>query len=117
MVEPEMAFADLDELMALAENFISFIVGRVLERRASELKVIERDVTKLETIKAPFPKISYDEAVTMLHDAHAKGLIENKFEYGDDFGSPGRDVHFITIRSAGDGASLSRERKGFLHGA
>ena len=88
MVEPEMAFADLDDLMTLAENFISFIVGRVLERRASELKVIERDVTRLQTIKAPFPKISYDEAVAMLHDAHAKGLIENRFEYGDDFGSP-----------------------------
>jgi asparaginyl-tRNA synthetase len=88
MVEPEMAFADLDDLMVLAENFISFIVGRVLERRASELKVIERDVAKLATIKAPFPKLSYDDAVAMLHDAHAKGLIENKFEYGDDFGSP-----------------------------
>jgi asparaginyl-tRNA synthetase len=88
MVEPEMAFADLDDLMVLAENFISFIVGRVLERRTSELKVIERDVTRLQTIKAPFPKISYDEAVAMLHDAHAKGLIENRFEYGDDFGSP-----------------------------
>ncbi len=88
MVEPEMAFADLDDLMVLAENFISFIVGRVLERRASELKVIERDIARLQTIKAPFPKISYDEAVAMLHDAHAKGFIENKFEYGDDFGSP-----------------------------
>jgi asparaginyl-tRNA synthetase len=88
MVEPEMAFADLDDLMVLAENFISFIIGRVLERRASELKVIERDLTKLQSVKAPFPKISYDEAVAMLHDAHAKGLIDNKFEYGDDFGSP-----------------------------
>ena len=88
MVEPEMAFADLNDLMALAENFISFIVGRVLDRRASELKVIERDITRLQTVTAPFPKISYDEAVAMLHDAHAKGLIENKFEYGDDFGSP-----------------------------
>jgi asparaginyl-tRNA synthetase len=88
MVEPEMAFANLDDLMVLAENFISFIVGRVLERRASELKVIERDITKLQTIQAPFPKISYDDAVAMLHDAHENGLIENKFEYGDDFGSP-----------------------------
>ena len=88
MVEPEMAYADLDDLMALAENFISFIVERVLTRRALDLKVIERDVTKLESIKAPFPRLSYDEAVQMLHDAHAKGLIENKFEYGDDFGSP-----------------------------
>ncbi len=88
MVEPEMAFADLDDLMGLAENFISFIVGRVLERRTADLKVIERDIAKLQTIQAPFPKISYDEAVAMLHDAHAKGLIENRFEYGDDFGSP-----------------------------
>ncbi len=88
MVEPEMAFADLDDLMTLAENFISFIVGRVLEKRAADLKVIERDVTKLQTIQAPFPKMSYDEAVAMLHEAHAMGLIENKFEYGDDFGSP-----------------------------
>jgi asparaginyl-tRNA synthetase len=88
MVEPELAFCGLDGLMELAENFISFIVERVLTRRASELKVIGRDISKLEAIKAPFPKISYDEAVKMLDDAHAKGLIEQKFEYGTDFGSP-----------------------------
>jgi len=88
MVEPELAFCGLDGLMELAENFISFIVERVLTRRASELKVIGRDISKLEAIKAPFPKISYDEAVKMLDDAHAKGLIEQKFEYGNDFGSP-----------------------------
>src|SRR4051794_16035611 len=86
MVEPELAFCGLDGLMELAENFISFIVERVLTRRASELKVIGRDISKLEAIKAPFPKISYDEAVKMLDDAHAKGLIEQKFEYGNDFG-------------------------------
>jgi asparaginyl-tRNA synthetase len=88
MVEPEMAFAGLDDLMSLAENFIAFIVDRVLTRRAMELKTIGRDVTKLETVKAPFPKITYDEAVAMLNDAHARGILEQPFEYGNDFGSP-----------------------------
>lgn len=88
MIEPEMAFSDLDDLMALAENFIAHIVMRVLESHRADLKVIGRDVSKLETITAPFPKISYDEAHQMLEDAFAKGLIENRHIYGDDFGSP-----------------------------
>ncbi|MGA8529814.1 MAG: asparagine--tRNA ligase [Acidobacteriaceae bacterium] len=88
MVEPEWAFADLDDLMGLAENFISFIVERVLTRRAAELKTINRDVAKLEAIKPPFPRLRYDEAVDLLNAAHKKGLIEQPFEYGNDFGSP-----------------------------
>jgi asparaginyl-tRNA synthetase len=88
MVEPEMAFADLDDLMRLAEEFLSFIVGRVLERRSADLKVLQRDTAKLETIKPPFPRLRYDEAVQMLNEAHAKGLLESPFEYGNDFGSP-----------------------------
>ena len=88
MVEPEMAYAGLDDLMALAENFIAFIVDRVLTRRAADLQVIGRDIAKLETIKAPFPKITYDAAVQMLNDAHAAGILEQPFEYGNDFGSP-----------------------------
>jgi len=88
MIEPEVAFCDLDGLMELAENFIAHIVSRVLQRHRADLKVIGRDVTKLESVTAPFPKISYDEAVRMLDEAFAKGLIENKFEYGNDFGSP-----------------------------
>ena len=88
MVEPEMAFAGLDELMTLAENFIAFIVDRVLTRRAADLQVIGRDVAKLQTIRAPFPRITYDEAVQMLNDAHAAGTLEQPFEYGNDFGSP-----------------------------
>src|ERR1700742_5004953 len=79
MVEPEWAYAGLDDLMGLAEQFISFIVDRVMTRRAADLKVIGRDTSKLETIKAPFPRISYDEAVQMLDDAFARGLIEQKF--------------------------------------
>ena len=88
MVEPEVAFCDLDGLMELAEQFLSFIVDRVLTRRAAELKVIQRDTAKLESIKPPFPRVSYDEAAAMLNEAHAKGLVENPFEYGNDFGSP-----------------------------
>ena len=88
MVEPELAYAGLDDLMVLAENFLSFIVGRVLERRLPDLKVLERDLTKLEAIHAPFPRLRYDEAAAMLNDAHAKGLLEHPFEYGNDFGSP-----------------------------
>jgi asparaginyl-tRNA synthetase len=88
MVEPEVAYCDLDGLMELAEQFLSFIVDRVLTRRAPDLKVIGRDTAKLETIKAPFPRLRYDDAVAMLNEAHAKGLLESPFEYGNDFGSP-----------------------------
>ncbi len=88
MVEPEMAYAGLDELMELAENFIAFIVDRVLTRRAADLALTGRDVTKLETIKVPFPRLRYDEAVQMLNEAHAAGKLDHAFEYGDDFGSP-----------------------------
>jgi asparaginyl-tRNA synthetase len=88
MVEPEVAFAELDDIMKLAEDFISSIVQRVLERRRPELQTLERDITKLENIKAPFPRITYDEAVQILQDGHAKGEVENKFEWGGDFGSP-----------------------------
>jgi asparaginyl-tRNA synthetase len=88
MVEPEVAFAGIDDIMALAEDFISFIVARVLEQRRPEMQTLERDVTKLENIKTPFPRITYDEAVQILVEGHAKGELENKFEWGGDFGSP-----------------------------
>lgn len=82
MVEPEVAFNELKENMELAEDFIEYIVQTVLKTRAEELKTLGRDTTKLENVKAPFPKIHYDEAVKILESA---GL---KFEYGNDFGSP-----------------------------
>ncbi len=88
MVEPEVAYLQLDGLMELAEQFITFIVTRCLEKRRPELETIGRDISKLETIATPFPRISYDDAVKMLQEGHAKGLVENKFEYGGDFGSP-----------------------------
>jgi asparaginyl-tRNA synthetase len=88
MVEPEVAYADLNDLMQLAEEFISHLVQSAVANRSADLAIIGRDVTKLANIKPPFPRITYDEAVKMLLDGHAKGLVENKFEYGGDFGSP-----------------------------
>jgi asparaginyl-tRNA synthetase len=77
MVEPEVAYLQLDGLMELAE-----------QKRRPELETIGRDISKLEKVATPFPRISYDDAVKMLQEGHAKGLVENKFEYGGDFGSP-----------------------------
>jgi asparaginyl-tRNA synthetase len=88
MIEPEVAYCDLDGLMQLAENFISHIVQSVLKNRASELEVIGRDVAKLQSVLPPFPRLRYDEAAKMLNEAHAKGELEQPFEYGNDFGSP-----------------------------
>jgi asparaginyl-tRNA synthetase len=96
MVEPEMAFAELDDIMNLAEGLISFIVGRVLETRRHELVLIGRDISQLEKIAAPFPRISYDEAVKILQQGHAEGKLETKFEWGGDFGSP--DETFISAQ-------------------
>ncbi len=80
MVEPEMAYATLDDLMDLAEGFLTFIVKRCLERRRVDLATIGRDLTKLEKIEPPFPRISYDEAVKALQEGHAQGELEHKFE-------------------------------------
>jgi len=88
MVEPEVAFLELDGLMDLAEQFISFIVQRVLERRRAELETLGRDVSKLQQVAPPFPRITYDEAVKMLQDAHAQGQLETRFEWGVDLVSP-----------------------------
>jgi asparaginyl-tRNA synthetase len=88
MVEPEVAYARLDDIMSLAEELVAFVAQRVVERRREDLKTIGRDPAMLEKIKAPFPRISYDEAVKMLQDAHAAGKVETRFEWGGDFGSP-----------------------------
>jgi asparaginyl-tRNA synthetase len=82
MVEPEMAYADLNDIMELAEDLVVSVVGRVLENRRRELTVLERDISKLESVQKPFPRISYDEAVASLK---AKGL---PIEWGGDFGGP-----------------------------
>jgi asparaginyl-tRNA synthetase len=88
MVEPEMAYGTLDDIMELAEGLISFLVKRCLERRRSDLQTIGRDISKLEKIVPPFPRISYDEAVKNLQEGHGKGALESKFEWGGDLGSP-----------------------------
>jgi len=80
MVEPEMAYATLDDVKELAEGLICFVVARVLENRRPELLALERDVTKLETVKAPFPRMSYDDAVKILQK---KG---SEIQWGSDFG-------------------------------
>ena len=82
MVEPEVAFADLTDVMNLAEDLIVSVVGRVLDKRRRELTVLERDLSKLESVQKPFPRISYDEAVTTLQ---ARGL---PITWGGDFGGP-----------------------------
>jgi asparaginyl-tRNA synthetase len=88
MIEPEAAFMDLDGLLELEEKFISHIVQSVLKNRAAEMAVIGRDITKLQNIVPPFPRLSYDDAAAMLNDAHKRGELELPFEYGNDFGSP-----------------------------
>ncbi len=80
MVEPEVAFAELSDMMDLAEEFLSFVVQRVLESRKADLAVLERDTTKLERVVAPLPRIMYEEAVSLLQK---KG---NPIQIGDDFG-------------------------------
>jgi asparaginyl-tRNA synthetase len=82
MVEPEMAYADLNDVITLAEGLITSVVARVLDRRQKELKVLERDTSKLESVQGPFPRVSYDDAAELLKK---KGL---PFEWGGDFGAP-----------------------------
>ena len=82
MVEPEIAYCEIDENMDWAERLILFIIERVLENRKNELEVLERDLEKLKQIKAPFPRVSYTECVDLLN----KGGID--FKWGDDFGAP-----------------------------
>lgn len=88
MVEPEMAFATLEDVMVLAERMLSYVAGRVLEDRKEELKVLERDTSRLEAIVGPFPRVHYDDAVKMLQEGHAAGELETRFEWGGDFGAP-----------------------------
>jgi asparaginyl-tRNA synthetase len=80
MVEPEIAYCDLECNMGWAEELVAYIVRRVLETRMEQLQVLERDVGRLEIIKTPFPRVSYTEAVDILHKAGVD------FEWGGDFG-------------------------------
>lgn len=88
MVEPEVAYASYEDMMDLGEGLILFIVDRVLTERRTELEILERDVATLEAIKAPFPRLHYDDCVKMLQEGFEKGELENRFEWGGDFGAP-----------------------------
>ncbi|WP_010284124.1 asparagine--tRNA ligase [Bacillus timonensis] len=83
MIEPEMAFTEHEESLKVQEEYVSHIVQSVLKNCQLELKTLGRDVSKLENIKAPFPRISYDEAIEFLHE---KGFTD--IQWGDDFGAP-----------------------------
>jgi len=88
MVEPEVAYATLDDIMELGEGLLTFLVKRCLEKRRADLQTIGRDISKLEKIDIPFPRITYDEAVERLQERFTQGALENKFEWGGDLGSP-----------------------------
>jgi asparaginyl-tRNA synthetase len=106
MVEPEVAYMDLDGDMELAEGLLCFIVERVLDKRRPELAILERDVSKLESVKKPFPRLPYDEAVNILNEARAQkrasGATQEDgspildFPWGEDFG--GEDETIISSR-------------------
>lgn len=97
MIEPEMAFYDIFDNMDLIEDFIVYIIQRVLQNRKKELAVLERDITKLEAVKKPFPRISYDDAIESINQKKVP-LIRKKddgseeritpFPWGEDFGAP-----------------------------
>jgi asparaginyl-tRNA synthetase len=97
MVEPEVAFCDLNGLMEIAEQFVSYIVQTCLRKRSHELALLGRDTSHLELVTPPFPRLSYDEALEMLaeirsqtEDVEQKALLE--IAWGDDFGSPHETV-------------------------
>jgi asparaginyl-tRNA synthetase len=95
MVEPEIAFCDLEGLMEIEESFVSHIVQSCLTKNAEELNLLERDLTHLQRVIPPFPRIHYDEAVAMINNAATAGTLVPGYEdsvpsieWGDDFGSP-----------------------------
>ncbi len=90
MVEPEAAYVELEENNEIQEKMITYIVKQVLEKKKNELKLLERDISKLELIKVPFPRISYDEAIDILKNNGSK------IEWGDDFG--GEDETILSQR-------------------
>ena len=86
MVEPEVAFADLDDNMELAEEFVTYIVQRTIKNREQELKTLERNIEPLLKIKAPFPRLHYNEAAQMVKKENPDFVI------GDDFGAPDETI-------------------------
>jgi asparaginyl-tRNA synthetase len=85
-MEPEWAFATLEDVIRLEERMLEYVVARLLESRREEFKTVERDTSKLASVRAPFPRITYDDAVRRLHEA---GIA---FEWGADFGGTDETV-------------------------
>ena len=83
MIEPEMAFVEFKENLEVQEQFVTAVIQSVLKNCKLELNTLGRDTTKLEQIKAPFPRITYDEAIKFLHEQGFEDI-----QWGDDFGSP-----------------------------
>ncbi|MBH8600157.1 asparagine--tRNA ligase [Thermoactinomyces sp. CICC 23799] len=83
MIEPEMAFVEHEESLKIQENMVAHVVRHVLDNCEAELKTLGRDISRLEKVTAPFPRITYDEAVELLHK---EGFSD--FEWGEDFGAP-----------------------------
>jgi asparaginyl-tRNA synthetase len=97
MLEPEMAFFSLEDLMAMEEEFVSHVIQTVLQKHRMELGILERDTSRLENIKPPFPRISYDEAVERLQKvaetiSDPDQKAETSIAWGGDFGSPHETV-------------------------
>jgi asparaginyl-tRNA synthetase len=90
MIEPEVAFAHLDDAMALAEGLVAFVVARVLEKRRGELKTLERNIAPLERCTLPFPRLNYDDAVKILQEK------DSEIQWGGDFG--GTDETILSQR-------------------
>ncbi|MEW6757027.1 MAG: asparagine--tRNA ligase [Acidobacteriota bacterium] len=86
MLEPEVAFAALDDVMNLAEDFLTSVVARVLDRCGEELKILERDTSRLERVQKPFPRLQYKDAVAQLHS------LGSDLKFGDDFGGDDETV-------------------------
>src|SRR5260370_6637690 len=80
MIEPEVAYLEFDGLQKLAEESVEYIIGRAVERCQEELKILERDLSKLENVKRPFPRITYRDAIELLK---SKG---KEINFGDDIG-------------------------------
>lgn len=88
MLEPEMAYCTHEENMQVQEEMIAFVVQRVLERRRADLETIGRDIAPLENVKAPFPRLTYDEAIELLQKIHKPEDEWQPIPWGEDFGAP-----------------------------
>jgi asparaginyl-tRNA synthetase len=97
MVEPEVAYAELDDIMNLAEEFITFIVQRVLENRRKELTSSNATFQSWRTLRRRFRGFLMTMRVKMLQEAHAKGELQERFEWGGDFGAPMRLIYRTSL--------------------